>query len=46
MGKACSTNGDAKRKAYRTLVGKPGGNRPLGRPRRRWMTILKSILER
>jgi hypothetical protein len=23
----------AKRNAYRTLVGKPGGRRPLGRPR-------------
>jgi hypothetical protein len=22
--------------AYRILVGKPEGNRPLGRPRRRW----------
>ena len=22
--------------AYRFLVGKPGGKRPLGRPRRRW----------
>jgi hypothetical protein len=25
-----------KRNAYRTLVGKPEGMRPLGRPRRRW----------
>jgi hypothetical protein len=25
-----------KRTAYRILVGKPEGNRPLGRPRRRW----------
>jgi hypothetical protein len=25
-----------KRNAYRILVGKPEGNRPLGRPRRRW----------
>jgi hypothetical protein len=25
-----------KRNAYRMLVGKPEGNRPLGRPRRRW----------
>ena len=22
---------------YRVLVGKPGGKRPLGRPRRRWV---------
>jgi hypothetical protein len=26
-----------KRNAYRLLVGKPEGKRPLGRPRRRWM---------
>jgi hypothetical protein len=25
-----------RRGAYRTLVGKPEGRRPLGRPRRRW----------
>jgi hypothetical protein len=30
----CSTNGE-KRNAYRLLVGKPEGKRPLGRPRRR-----------
>jgi hypothetical protein len=35
MGRACSTNGD-KRNAYRILVGKPEGKRPLGRPTRRW----------
>jgi hypothetical protein len=26
-----------KRTAYRLLVGKPEGKRPLGRPRRRWV---------
>jgi hypothetical protein len=26
-----------KRNAYRTLVGKPEGKRPLGRPRCRWV---------
>jgi hypothetical protein len=26
-----------KRNAYRLLVGKPEGRRPLGRPKRRWM---------
>jgi hypothetical protein len=26
-----------KKNAYRVLVGKPEGKRPLGRPRRRWM---------
>jgi hypothetical protein len=35
MGGPCSTNGE-KRNAYRSLVGKPEGNRPLGRPRHRW----------
>jgi hypothetical protein len=27
----------AKRNAYRLLVEKPEGKRPLGRPRRRWV---------
>jgi hypothetical protein len=36
MGGACVTNGE-KRNAYRLLVGKPEGKRPLGRPRRRWV---------
>jgi hypothetical protein len=35
-----------KRNAYRILVDKPEGKRPLGRPRRRWWTILKWVLER
>jgi hypothetical protein len=26
-----------KRNAYRILLGKPEGKKPLGRPRRRWM---------
>jgi hypothetical protein len=34
----------AKRNAYRLLVGKPEGRRPLGRPRRRWRIILGWIL--
>jgi hypothetical protein len=29
-----------KRNAYRILVGKPEGKRPLGSPRRRWADIL------
>jgi hypothetical protein len=33
-------------KAYRLLVGKPEGKRPLGRPRRRWADNIKiDILE-
>jgi hypothetical protein len=45
MVRACSTNGQ-KRNAYRLLVGKPEGERPLGGPRRRCVVILKWILER
>jgi hypothetical protein len=33
-----------KRNAYRILVGKPEGNRPLGRPRRRWVDNIKMDL--
>jgi hypothetical protein len=32
--------------AYRLLVGKPEGKRPLGRPRHRWVDKLGWILER
>jgi hypothetical protein len=37
MGRACGMKGE-KRDVYKLLVGKPEGERPLGRPRRRWMT--------
>jgi hypothetical protein len=37
---ACSMDGE-KRNAYRILVGKPEGERPLGRPRRRRVDIIK-----
>jgi hypothetical protein len=30
-----------KRNAYRILVGKPEGKRPLRRPRRRWLDNIK-----
>jgi hypothetical protein len=40
MDKACSTHGE-KRNAYRNLVGKPGGNKPLGTPRCRWKYNIK-----
>jgi hypothetical protein len=30
-----------KRNAYRILVGKPEGKKPLGRPRRRWVDNIK-----
>jgi hypothetical protein len=33
-----------KRNAYRLLVGKPEGRRPLGRPRRRWLDGIRMDL--
>jgi hypothetical protein len=33
-----------KRNAYRLLVGKPHGKRPLGRSRRRWVDNIKMEL--
>jgi hypothetical protein len=33
-----------KRNAYRLLVGKPEGRRPLGRPRRRWVDYVRMDL--
>jgi hypothetical protein len=33
-----------KRNAYRLLVEKPEGRRPLGRPRRRWMDNIRMDL--
>jgi hypothetical protein len=35
-----------RRGAYRVLVGKPEGRRPLGRHRSRWRIILKWILDK
>jgi hypothetical protein len=40
MGGPCSTNGE-KRNAYRLLLGKPEGKRPLRRPRRRWVNNIR-----
>jgi len=34
-----------RRGAYRMLVGKPDGKRPLGRPRRRWEDNIKMALQ-
>ena len=34
-----------RRSAYRVLVGKPEGKRPLGRPRRRWEDNIKVNLQ-
>ena len=35
MGGACGANGGGERRVQ-SLVGKPEGKRPLGRPRRKW----------
>jgi hypothetical protein len=43
MGGVCSMNG-VNRNAYRILVGKPEGKRPLEKPRRRWVHNLKMDL--
>jgi hypothetical protein len=38
----CSTNGEMN--AYRVLVGKPEGKRPLRKANRRWVDIIKMDL--
>jgi hypothetical protein len=43
MGRACSTSG-GEEDSYRILVGMPERNRPLERPRRRWMDNIKMDL--
>jgi hypothetical protein len=43
MGGSCSTNGE-KRNAYRLLVGKPEGKRPIRRPRRRCADNIRTDL--
>ena len=35
---------EQSRNAYRVLMGKPEGKRPLGRPRRRWDDNIKMVL--
>jgi hypothetical protein len=35
-----------ERKVYKVLVGKPGGKRPLGRPRRRWEDRIRMDLRK
>jgi hypothetical protein len=42
-GRACSTNVE-KGNAYRLLIGKPKGKRPLGRPRHRWLDNIRMNL--
>jgi hypothetical protein len=41
LGRACRTNAKEKKNAYRILVGKPEGKRPLERPRRTWVNNIK-----
>ena len=44
MGWACGSYGGGEG-AYRVLVGKPEGKRPLGRPRRRWVDNIRMDLQ-
>ena len=46
MGGACSTYGGEKRRGvYRVVMGKPEGNRLLGRPMRRWKDNIKMYFQ-
>ena len=45
MGGACRADGGERRVVYRVLVGKPEGNRQLGRPRLRWEDNIKVDLQ-
>jgi hypothetical protein len=44
MGRTCNMNGE-KRNAYRILLGKPGGKRPLERPKFKLYDIKMNIKE-
>jgi len=44
MGWACGAYGSGE-EAYRILVGKPKGKRPLGRPRRRRVDNIRTYLQ-
>jgi hypothetical protein len=44
MGRACSMNVD-KRNAYKLLMRKHEGKRPLGRPYHRWVDNIKMDLQ-
>ena len=44
MGRACGAY-EGREGAYRVLVGKPEGKRPLGRPRRRWVDNIRMDLQ-
>jgi hypothetical protein len=36
---------EERRGIYRVLAGKPEGKRPLGKPRRRWESNIKMVLQ-
>jgi len=44
MGWACGAYGE-ERGVYRLLMETPGGKRPLGRPRRRWVDNIRMDLQ-
>ena len=44
MGSSCNQNEEG-RSTFRILTGKPIGERPLGRPRRRWKDNIRMDLE-
>jgi hypothetical protein len=43
MGGACSMHGEM-RNAFKIMVGKPEGKRPLGKPKHRWEDVIKMDL--
>jgi hypothetical protein len=43
MDKACSMKGE-KRNAFKILLGNPEKKKPLGRPKRRWVSNIKMLL--
>jgi len=44
MGWACNAYGGGEG-VYRVLLRKPGGRRPLGRPRRKWVDNIRTDLQ-
>jgi hypothetical protein len=46
MGRACSIHGSGERRnTYKVQIEKPEGNRPLRKPRYRWMDNIKVVLK-
>jgi hypothetical protein len=47
VGGACGTNEEKKKNVYMSFIRNPGGKRPLGRPRSRWVNDIKvDLVER